>query len=158
MEAVEPKLISYLNKSEFPFEILPQISALGVNGFHLKEHGGPGLNSMEVGSIIFELAKFDASIPFFLIIHNSNCMALVDLLGNDEQRKRILPDCIALKKVMSFAITEADYGSDVTILKTTAKKVKGGFIINGSKRGSGNATFADYIIVWAHNENEGGKI
>ena len=78
MEDVEPKLISYINKCEFPFELVPQISALGVNGFHIKDLGGPGLNSMEVGSIMFEMAKVDASIFTFLTVHNSIGMAVVD--------------------------------------------------------------------------------
>lgn len=59
---------------------------------------------------------------------------------------------------MSFGLTEPEYGSDATSLKTSAKKVEGGYIINGNKRWIGNATFADYIIIWARNENEGDKI
>ena len=59
---------------------------------------------------------------------------------------------------MSFGLTEAEYGSDATSLKKSAKKVEGGYIINGNKRWIGNATFADYIIIWARNENEGDKI
>ena len=55
-------------------------------------------------------------------------------------------------------MTEPDFGSDATSLRTTAKKVEGGYVINGEKRWIGNATFADYIIIWARNESEGGKI
>ena len=63
-----------------------------------------------------------------------------------------------MKKILSFGLTEAEYGSDATSLKTTAKKTQGGYILNGNKRWIGNATFADIIIVWARNEDEGGKI
>jgi alkylation response protein AidB-like acyl-CoA dehydrogenase len=59
---------------------------------------------------------------------------------------------------MSFGLTESEYGSDATGLLTTAKKVPGGYVINGNKRWIGNATFADYIIIWAKNESEGNKI
>lgn len=55
-------------------------------------------------------------------------------------------------------MTEPDYGSDATSLITTAKKVEGGYSITGKKRWIGNGTHADYIIVWARNEDEGGKI
>lgn len=55
-------------------------------------------------------------------------------------------------------MTEPDYGSDATSLKTTAKRVEGGFILNGKKRWIGNAGFSDYIIVWARNAEEGNKI
>lgn len=65
---------------------------------------------------------------------------------------------MTLDKIMSFGLTEPDFGSDASSLKTTAKKVEGGYLVTGRKRWIGNATFADYIIVWAKNENEGGKI
>ena len=113
---------------------------------------------MDVAAICYELAKIDASIGTFVLVHNSIGMAVVDMLGNEEQRAKILPDAIALRKVMSFGLTEPDYGSDATSLKTHAKKVPGGYIINGQKRWIGNATFADYIIIWARNPEEGNKI
>ena len=55
-------------------------------------------------------------------------------------------------------LTEPEYGSDASSLKTTATKVKGGWLINGKKRWIGNATFADYIIVWARNTQEANNI
>lgn len=55
-------------------------------------------------------------------------------------------------------MTEPDFGSDATSLRTNAKKVEGGYVINGEKRWIGNATFADYIIVWARNLDDGEKI
>ena len=155
---VEPKLVEYTNRTEFPFELVEDIKKLGVNGFHIKEFGGPGLNTMEVGAVIFELAKVDSSIYTFLTVHNSIGMAVIDYLGNEEQRARILPDGIALKKILSFGLTEPEYGSDATSLKTTAKRVQGGYVLNGAKRWIGNATFADIIIVWAKNEDDGNKI
>ncbi len=158
MSSIEAKLVDYQNKTEFPFEIIDGLRNLGVNGFHIKEFGGPGLNTMEVGAIIYELAKVDASIYTFLTVHNSIGMAVVDYLGSEEQRARILPDGIALKKILSFGLTEPDFGSDATGLRTNAKKVEGGYLINGEKRWIGNATFADYIIVWARNLDDGEKI
>ena len=158
MESIESMLVDYQNKTEFPFQIIDGIRKLGVNGFHIKEFGGPGLNTMEAGAIIYEMAKIDASVYTFLTVHNSIGMAVVDYLGSEEQRARILPDGIALKKILSFGLTEPLYGSDATSLRTSAKKVEGGYIINGEKRWIGNATFADYIIVWARNLDEGEKI
>lgn len=63
-----------------------------------------------------------------------------------------------LKKVMAWALTEPDNGSDASSIQTTAKKVDGGYSITGRKRWIGNATFADYILVWARNEAAGGKV
>ena len=108
---------------------------------------------LEVGAIGFELYKIDASIATFLFVHNGLGGSVVDKLGKEEQRARILPDVVALKKVMCFGLTEPDNGSDAGGLKTSATKVEGGYLINGKKRWIGNGTFADYIIVWARNED-----
>ncbi len=81
---LEPKLIDYINKAEFPFEVLEDIKKLGINGFHIKDFGGPGLNTMEVGAIIFELAKVDSAMYTFLTVQNSIGLAVIDYLGNEE--------------------------------------------------------------------------
>lgn len=65
---------------------------------------------------------------------------------------------MTFKKICSFGLTEPDYGSDASSLKTTAKKVEGGYLLNGNKRWIGNATFADYIMIFAKNEAEEGKV
>jgi alkylation response protein AidB-like acyl-CoA dehydrogenase len=62
------------------------------------------------------------------------------------------------KKYIAFGLTEPTHGSDATSLLSTAKKTEGGYILNGKKRWIGNATFADYIIIWAKNVDEGNKI
>ena len=70
----------------------------------------------------------------------------------------MLSETINMDKIACFGLTEPDYGSDATSLKTSAKKVEGGYILNGQKRWIGNATFADYIIIWARNEAENNNI
>ena len=65
---------------------------------------------------------------------------------------------MTMKKIICFGLTEPDYGSDATSLKTTARKVEGGWILNGKKKWIGNATFADYIVIWARNEEKQGKV
>jgi acyl-CoA oxidase len=158
MESLEKSLEKFINDTTFPIEVVPKLRELGVNGYHIKDFGGPGLSSVEGGVICYELAKIDASIMTFLTVHNSIGMAVIDYLGNEEQRQRILPPGIALTKILSFGLTEPDYGSDATSLQTTAKKVDGGYLINGVKRWIGNASLADYIIVWAKNVDDKNKI
>jgi len=93
-----------------------------------------------------------------MIVQNCLGLSVVDRVGGEEQKKRILPDTIALNKMICFGLTEPTHGSDATGLLTTAKKTEGGFLLTGKKRWIGNATFADYIIVWARNVDEGNKI
>lgn len=113
---------------------------------------------METGIIIFEMAKYDASVATFFLVHHCIGTNCVDYLGNEEQRSRILPEACNLDKFMSFGLTEPLNGSDASGLQTTAKKVEGGYHLTGEKRWIGNATFADYICTWAKNVDDGNRI
>ena len=113
---------------------------------------------MDSAALIYEFGKFDSSIGTFIMVHNCIGMAVIDMLGSEEQRARILPDALQFKKILAFGLTAPDYGSDASSLKTSARKVEGGYLVKGQKRWIGNGTFADYIIVWARNESEDGKV
>jgi alkylation response protein AidB-like acyl-CoA dehydrogenase len=66
----------------------------------------------------------------------------------------MLPGLIKYDKIGAFALTEPNYGSDATSMDTFAVKAtdgRDGWILNGKKRWIGNATIADYIVVWAKN-------
>lgn len=63
-----------------------------------------------------------------------------------------------MDKYICFGLTEPDNGSDASGLQTTAKKVDGGYLLTGQKRWIGNATFADYIVIWARNPHENNNI
>lgn len=116
------------------------------------------MTNLETGSIVFEMAKVDGSIAKFFLIQNILGNNVVDNLGDDEQRKRILSETINMKKMICFGMTEPDYGSDASGLKTTATKVDGGYLLTGEKRWIGNASQADYVIVWARNVSDGNKV
>ncbi len=106
---------------------------------------------MDTSAILYEMGKVDSSIGTFVMVHNAIGMNVINMLGSEEQRARFLPDAIQFKKIPSFGLTEPENGSDASNLKTTATRVEGGYLITGQKRWIGNATFADYIIVWARN-------
>lgn len=104
------------------------------------------------------MAKRDASISTFYLVHNAIGQNVVEALGDEEQRKRVLTETMNMDKFICFGLTEPNNGSDASGLKTTATKVEGGYLLNGQKRWIGNATFADYIVIWARNANEGNNI
>lgn len=85
------------------------------------------------------------------MVHNSLCMLTIDLLGSEEQKQQLLPDLAALKTTGAWGLTEPSNGSDASALQTTATKVEGGYELNGFKRWIGNATFADWVVIWARN-------
>ena len=152
-------MYDYTEASSFPHHLIPEIAKLGVVGADCsKEVGGKGLSCPDVGSMFFELAKKDASLATFVLLHHSLGQYTVYKLAQPELREKIFKDTMPLKKVMAWALTEPDTGSDASSIKATAKKTEGGYLLNGRKRWIGNATFADYIACWARNEADGGKV
>ena len=75
-------LLPYLNRAEMPMFMIPKIRSLDINGFRIKDHGGPGMSNLECGAIAFELAKYDASISSFYMIHNGIGTAVISELGD----------------------------------------------------------------------------
>lgn len=122
---------------------------LGVSGMQNTGYGGAGLSLMMSMVVTMELFRADPSCGTFVLVHNCIGMDCIYTLGSEEQKKRYLPDCVALNKICSFGLTEREFGSDATGLQTTARPVEGGYIINGNKRWIGNVTIGDYMITWA---------
>ena len=93
-----------------------------------------------------------------MLVHNAIGTNVISCLGDEEQRKRFLTKSINMDEIACFCLTEPLNGSDASGLRTVARKVPGGYLINGSKRWIGNATFADQLCVWARNLDDGNNI
>jgi glutaryl-CoA dehydrogenase len=139
--------------------IIPEIRKLGINGVTVKGYGSAGMNNVEWGAIAYEMSRADGSITVLFNNHHGIGSCVVDQLGNEEQKARLLKDTISMNKLFCFCLTEPDHGSDIAFgLSTSATKVEGGWLLNGVKRWIGNGTFADYFLVWARNEEDDNKI
>ena len=152
-------LNEHYTRAEFPFHIKPKVQSLGINGLDIeKKYGGHEYKIVESGAFCLELAKKDLSLATFFCVHNAIGQKVVHMLGNEEQKARILPQTVNMDKICAFGLTEPNYGSDASSLQTTAKKVDGGWVLNGEKRWIGNASIADFIMVFAKNLDDGGKV
>ncbi|MBA0740258.1 hypothetical protein Gogos_013474, partial [Gossypium gossypioides] len=146
----------YWEKAEFPFQIVPKLGALRISGGTIKVipmqgYGCPGLSLTGSAIAMAEVARVDASCSTFILVHSSLAMLTIALCGSEEQKQKYLPSLAQLKTVACWALTEPDYGSDASSLKTTATKVEGGWILEGQKRWIGNSTFADVLVIFARN-------
>jgi glutaryl-CoA dehydrogenase len=100
--------------------------------------------------IAMELARVDSSMATFMGVHGGLAMGSIYLCGSQEQKQRWLPAMARMEKIGAFALTEPDVGSGVAGgLTTTARRDGDVWVLNGQKKWIGNATFADYVIVWA---------
>ena len=158
MEDMEQRLIPYINDQTWPDFAFKEIKPLGVNGLQIGKYGGPGLSTLEAGSIMYEMAKIDGSVAMSFLVQNCLGMALVDALGDEEQRARILPSLMNFDCFISFGLTEVSGGSNASNPITNARKVEGGYILNGQKRWIGQGTYADFIVIWAKNVDEDNKV
>ncbi|MFI6059309.1 acyl-CoA dehydrogenase family protein [Streptomyces sp. NPDC051286] len=152
-QEVTPIINPYWERAEFPHELVPKLAQLGVMGFQIQGHGCPGMSNVTAGLVILELARGDLSISTFSGVHSALAMTSIALLGSEEQKDRFLPPMARLEKIGAFGLTEPAHGTDVVKLETTARRDGDAYVLNGHKRWIGNATFADYVIIWARGED-----
>jgi acyl-CoA oxidase len=131
MDECYDKLEKHVEETTFPTWIIDKLRPLKINGLNIKDFGSPALTILESGSIIYELAKRDGAIASFFVVHNAIGMAVVDKLGDEEQRKRFLIPAMNFDKILCFGLTEPLNGSDASGLQTTATKINGGYKLNG---------------------------
>jgi glutaryl-CoA dehydrogenase len=154
---VIPVSADYWDRAEFPFELVPALGELGiVGGSFEEEYGCAGWNNVSYGLAIAEVARGSGSLATFLHVQSGLAMAAIHELGSEEHKQRWLPAMAKCEKIGAFALTEPDAGSDPGSLTTTATSSGGGYVLNGSKRWIGNASFADVVVIWARTED--GKI
>ncbi|HSE11982.1 MAG TPA: acyl-CoA dehydrogenase family protein [Rudaea sp.] len=152
-ERVLPIIGDCFDKGIFPKELVPEMAELGLLGSSLPtEYGCAGMNAVSYGLICQELERGDSGIRSFASVQSSLCMYPIYAYGNEEQRKRWLPQMAAGKVIGCFGLTEPHGGSDPANMKTNAKKDGGDWIINGAKMWITNGNLADIAIVWAQTD------
>jgi glutaryl-CoA dehydrogenase len=154
-DEIVPIINSYWERAEFPFELIPKLAELDVAGTTIQGHGCPGMSRLAGGLVSRELSRGDGSINTFFAVHSGLAMGAISLLGSEEQQARWLPPMARLEKVGAFGLTEPHHGSDSVSLETSARRDGDEYVLNGTKRWIGNASFADVTVVWARDEREG---
>ncbi len=154
---VKPLVNENWAKGEFPKELIGMFRESGLAGLPYEgygEHRGAGSNLLN-GMLAMEMTRTDASVATFFGVHNGLAMYSIYAGGSQEQRDRWLPAMAAMDKIGAFAMTEPLGGSDVAGgMRTTAKRDGDTWILNGAKKWIGNATFADYVVVWARDVDD----
>jgi glutaryl-CoA dehydrogenase len=153
---IEPVINRYWTREEFPHELIAGLAALGIAGTAYNGYGCPGGGPLLDGMIAMELARVDPSISTFMGVHSGLAMGSIYLCGSEEQKQRWLPAMARIEKIGAFGLTEPDVGSGVAGgLTTTARRDGDQWVLSGQKKWIGNATFADYIVIWARDLEDG---
>jgi alkylation response protein AidB-like acyl-CoA dehydrogenase len=122
------------HEGRFPVELVEQAAELGLLGIPLPEEwGGAGADTLSYALAIEELARVDSSFAITVAAHTSLGTMPIHLFGDDEQRRRWLPELASGRRLASFGLTEVGAGSDAGATATTARLDGGDWVIDGSK-------------------------
>ncbi|MCX5192211.1 acyl-CoA dehydrogenase family protein [Streptomyces sp. NBC_00268] len=156
-EEVKPLVNESWSKGEFPKELIEKFRGSGLAALSYEGYGEhlPAISHLLDGMLAMEMSRVDASCATFFGVHNGLGFYSIYYGGDQEQRDRWLPAMASMEKIGAFALTEPLGGSDVSGgMRTTARREGDTWILNGAKKWIGNATFADYVVVWARDVDD----
>ena len=151
-EEIIPKAAHYDKTGEYPHDIFKKAWELGLINTHVPEaYGGLGLGVFE-GCLIAEELGFGCTGILTAMDANSLASAPVIVAGNEDQKKEFLRTLTAEPRKAAYCVTEAGAGSDVSGIRTSAKKVGSDYVLNGNKMWITNAGVADWFFVLAYTD------
>jgi len=143
-------------KAEFPRRIVDVLHRNDVIGLGFPETEAFENSAVFRGWVALELARVDASVSTYVGVQNGLALGALGVCGSDEQRAEWMPKLASGEVLGAFGLTEPTSGSDSARgLKTVATRDGDNWVLNGSKRWIGNATFSDITIIWAKSAEDG---
>jgi alkylation response protein AidB-like acyl-CoA dehydrogenase len=134
LEKVAPVAEELDREKRFPYELVAEMSALGLMGMTIpEEYEGAGADTVSYAIAIEELTRIDSSVAITVAAHHSLGTLPIYYFGSDEQRRQWLPDLASGRKLAAFGLTEPGAGSDAGATRTTARLENGEWVIDGAK-------------------------
>lgn len=147
---VAPRAAEIDQQEQFPADLVGKAAELGFLGILIPEaYGGAGQDHLAFALLIEAIAHACGSTAVIIDVHTSVGAEPLARYGTEEQKRRYLPALAKGEKLAAFALTEPEAGSDAAALKTTARRVDGGYVLNGEKLFITNAGPADLYLVMA---------
>lgn len=154
-----PRVISAFSDERMDTEIFGEMGSLGLLGITVPDRfGGAGASYVSYGLVAREIERVDSGYRSMMSVQSSLVMHPINAYGSDEQKQKYLPKLARGELIGCFGLTEPDAGSDPAGMRSRARKVDGGYILNGSKTWITNSPIADVFIVWAQSDAHEGKI
>lgn len=151
-EKLLPRVVSATLDERFDREIMNELGELGLLGATIHGYGCAGVSHVAYGLISRAVERVDSGYRSAMSVQSSLVMHPIHDYGSEAQRAKYLPKLASGDWVGCFGLTEPDAGSDPASMKTRAKAVDGGFILNGAKMWITNSPIADVAVVWAKDE------
>ena len=151
-KSLMPRILESNRNETFHPEIFKEMGDLGILGATIKGYGCAGVNYVSYGLITREIERVDTSYRSSFSVQSSLSMYAIYNFGSEDQKQEFLPKMATGELVGCFGLTEADAGSDPGSMLSRAKKVDGGYELNGSKTWITHAPIADVFVIWAKDE------
>ena len=151
-EKLFPRALLANREEKFDRAIMNEMGEMGFLGATLEGYGCAGVNYVSYGLISREVERVDSGYRSAFSVQSSLVMYPIWEFGSEAQRQKYLPKLRTGEFVGCFGLTEPDAGSDPASMRTRARKVDGGFVLNGSKTWISNSPIADVLLVWAKDD------
>jgi glutaryl-CoA dehydrogenase len=153
-DRILPEIGSWFEEGILPRELAKEVGDLGLLGMHLEGYGCAGASATAYGVACRELEYGDSGIRSLVSVQGSLAMFPIWKFGSEEQKQQWLPGMAAGDLIGCFGLTEPDFGSEPSGMRTTAKRDGDDWILNGSKQWITNGGIADVAVVWARAGDE----
>jgi glutaryl-CoA dehydrogenase len=154
---IEDKLVPIIEQcnrdGRFPKELIRPMGDLGFFGATIDGYGCAGLSNVEYGLLTQELERGDSGIRSFVSVQSALVMFPIHAFGSDEQKSQWLPKLATGEKLGCFGLTEPDFGSNPSGMRTRARKDGDDYILNGEKMWITSGSIADVAVIWAKVED-----
>jgi glutaryl-CoA dehydrogenase len=152
-ERIKPNVADWFEEGKIPArELARELGTLGVLGMHLEGYGCQGTSAVAYGLACLELEAGDSGIRSLVSVQGSLAMYAIHAFGSEEQKQEWLPRMAAGDAIGCFGLTEADFGSNPSGMRTSAKRDGDDWVLDGSKMWITNGNVADVAVVWARTD------
>lgn len=147
---IRPYIMEWDESQHFPIEVFRKMGEQGFMGILVpEEYGGSGLGYFEYAAVIDEISQVCGSVGLSTAAHNSLCTGHILSFANENQKKKYLPKLASGQWIGAWGLTEPNTGSDALRMKTIAKKVDGGYVLNGAKNWITHGISSNVAVVLA---------
>ncbi len=151
---IKPNVAEWFDTGRLPArELAREMGELGLLGMHLEGYGCAGTSAVAYGLACTELEAGDSGIRSLVSVQGSLAMFAIHRFGSEEHREEWLPRMATGEAIGCFGLTEADFGSNPSGMRTIAKQDGSDWILNGSKMWITNGNVADVAVVWAQTDD-----
>ena len=152
-DRLAPRVLEAFRQERTDPAIFREMGELGLLGPTIPEqYGGAGLNYVGYGLIAREVERVDSGYRSMMSVQTSLVMVPILEFASEATRQKYLPGLARGELIGCFGVTEPDHGSDPGRMTTRAKKIPGGYRLDGAKMWITNSPIADVFVVWAKDD------